>query len=33
MKLQIENRIGEIADKARVRYDEALDKARANTKQ
>ena len=33
MKLQIENRISEIADKARVRYDEALDMARANTKQ
>ncbi len=33
MKLQIENRISEIADKARVRYDEALDTARANTKQ
>ena len=32
MKLQIEDKISEIADKARERYDEALDSARANTK-
>ena len=32
MKLQIEDKISEIADKARERYDEALDRARANTK-
>jgi len=32
MKLQIEDRISEIADKARIRYDEALDRARTNTK-
>ena len=32
MNLQIEDRISEIADKARDRYDEALDRARTNTK-
>ena len=32
MNLQIETKISEITDKARNRYDEALDNARANTK-
>jgi len=32
MNLQIEDKISEIADKARDRYDEALEKARTNTK-
>ena len=32
MKLQIEDKISEIADKARERYDETLERARANTK-